>query len=293
MSSQITVSFPEKRSLGSLYTAEEQFPHQRKWIGEARGKLALACPEGKMIGVALGGFGWEALSEADASQLSFLRSIDLSTAQFNDKTLRSSTSALSGLSEIRLDFLKIGDAELNALKDFPSLRTVWLTGTQVSDKGMEALSQLPLLTNLVLKSTMITDEGLKSLRALNLRSLTLPAQITDNGVRALSGLKNLRRLDLSFTSITDACMADLVAMPSLEELYLNDTAVTDHAIPVLAGLSTLKTLFLSGTKVSDGSIPSFEKMNSLEHLELRDTGVTEIAIARLRTKLPNCAVFGG
>ncbi len=43
MNSKLTVTFPEKRYLGSLYTAEEQFPHPRKWIGEARGKMQLSC----------------------------------------------------------------------------------------------------------------------------------------------------------------------------------------------------------------------------------------------------------
>src|SRR5579871_3064647 len=142
MSNEITVAFPEKRSLGSLYTAEEQFPHQRRWIGEARGKLVLSRPEGKMIGVSICGSGWEALSETDISQLAFLQSIDLSTAQFNDKTLRASTSALTGLFEIRLDYLRVGDAELKALKDIPGLKTVWLTGTQVTDAGMEELAAL-------------------------------------------------------------------------------------------------------------------------------------------------------
>jgi hypothetical protein len=293
MSSQLTVHFPEKRSLGSLYTAEEQFPHQRKWVGEARGKAVIDCAPGRMLGVALGGSGWEALQEADKSELSHLRSIDLSTAQFNDKTLRSATTALSGISEIRLDFLRFGDGDLSALKEFRSLRTLWLTGTQVSDSGMESLIKLPALANLVLKNTKVTDSGMSDVSKLKLSILTLPAQISDSGVRALAAVRSLTRLDLSFTAITDESLKALAVLPALEELYVNDTAITDHALTYLSELKSLKSLFLSGTKVSDASVSSLEKISTLEHLELRDTGVTEIAIARLRTKLPNCAIFGG
>jgi Leucine-rich repeat (LRR) protein len=293
MNDQITVCFPQKRSLGSLYTAEEQFPHQRKWVGEARGKVAISCPAGRMLGVALGGFGWEALAEADTAELARLRSIDLSTAQFNDKTLRSTTGALSELAEMRLDFLKFGDSELVSLRDFPLLKTLWLTGTQVSDGGMPHLGELRALINLVLKNTKVTDGGMESLAKLSLHSLTLPAQLSDAGVRALSALSTLKRLDLSFTAITNECLQFIAQMPAIEELYLNDTAITDQGLAHLADIKTLKTLFLSGTKVSDASLTQFEQMTSLEHLELRDTGVTEIAIARLRTKLPNCAIFGG
>ncbi len=44
MGIDITVQFPEKRSLGSLYTAEVQFPHPRKWVGEALARLSFPFP---------------------------------------------------------------------------------------------------------------------------------------------------------------------------------------------------------------------------------------------------------
>jgi hypothetical protein len=292
MTTQMTVNFPEKRSLGSLYTAEEQFPHPRKWIGEARGKMELSFPTGRMLGVALGQFGWEALAETNSAELKCLRSIDFSTSQFCDKTARA-ISALGELAEMRLDFLKFGDDELLCLKEFPGLRTLWLTGTQVTDKGMSVVAQMPGLLNLVLKNTNVTDAGFERLAGSNLVSLTVPTQTTDAGLKALYALSKLQRLDLSYTKITNEGLASLAALKSLEELYLNDTAITDAGVAHLSALPSLKTLFLSGTKVSDAAIPHLENVATLEHLELRDTGVTEIAIARLRTKLPKCAVFGG
>lgn len=292
MPQTITIQFPEKRSLGSLYTAEEQFPHPRKWIGEAKGTLALSFPDGRMLGVALGAFGWEALNEASSAQLQCIRSIDFSTSQFCAKTVKS-LSALGELTEIRLDFLKFNDEELSSLTTFPGLKTIWLTGTSISDRAIAALSELPALVNLVLKNTKVTDAGLAELRSDSLQSLTLPSQITNAGLSNLQHVPNLCRLDLSNTSVTNEGLSALKTLTKLEEVYLNDTAVTDAGVPQLSQLKSLKTLFLSGTKVSDASVPHFESMSSLEHLELRDTGVTEIAAARIRAKLPGCAVFGG
>jgi hypothetical protein len=179
------------------------------------------------------------------------------------------------------------------LVDFPDLRTVWLTGTQVSDRGIGALCGLPVLLNLVLKNTNITDAALEKIRSLRLSSITLPSQISDSALPALSSIASLKRLDLSSTSVSDQGLAALASLPMLEELYLSDTGVGDAGVVHLAKVKSLKTLFMSGTKVSDAALPLFEAMTWLQHLELRDTGVTEIAVARLRLKLPGCAIFGG
>jgi len=292
MGIDITVQFPEKRSLGSLYTAEVQFPHPRKWVGEARGKVELSFPDERMLGVALGAFGWEALAEANCEQLTCLRSIDFSTSQFCDRTLKS-VASLSEVSEMRLDFLKFGDAGLGDLKDFPLLKTVWLIGTQITDKGLSALCALPSLANLVLKSTNITDAGLDKIKDTKLCSITLPTHISDAGLSALSAIRSLKRLDLTATAVTNEGLSALVSLPELEELYLSDTAIGDAGVAHLVKIKSLRTLFLSGTKVSDAALALFESMTWLEHLELRDTGVTEIAIARLRSKLSKCSIFGG
>jgi Leucine-rich repeat (LRR) protein len=292
MEKHITVCFPEKSSLGSLYTADRDFPHPRKWIGEAKGKRALVYPEAKMLGVALGAVGWEGLAAANSDELNCLESIDFSTTQFSEKTLRSSTGLL-GLMEIRLDFLRFGDKDIDILSIFPTLQTLWLTGTEVSDKGMDNLAKLPALVNLVLKSTTVSDAGLTNLAPLKtLESLTLPAHTGDEGLKNLKELKSLKRLDLSFTKVTDEGLGNLAALPHLQELYLSDTKVTDKGIHHLTKVPSLRVIFLSGTKVSDQALPHMEKLPALEHLELRDTGVTEIGQARLKSRIPECAIFG-
>src|ERR1700722_18021818 len=223
MSTEVSLCFPEKQPLGSLYTADQSFPHQRKWIGEARGTVALVIPEGKMLGVALGSLGWEGVAKTEANDLAYLQSLDVSTCHFNDRSLGGQTD-LSTLAEIRLDYLKIGDAEVRLLKRFPNLQTIWLTGTDVTDGGLRELQAFDRITNVVLKSTRVTDQGLANMGELrSLCGLNLPAKITDKGMQYLKFFPNLKRLDASYTKISSDGLKPLNMVTGLIELYLNDT----------------------------------------------------------------------
>jgi len=292
MSREISLCFPEKQPLGSLYTADQKFPHHRKWIGEARGTLSLVIPEGKMLGVALGSLGWEGVAKTDAAELAYIQSLDVSTCHFTERSL-SAQIDLSTLAEIRLDYLKIGDAEVRLLKRFPLLETIWLTGTDITDGGLRELQAFDRITNVVLKSTRVTDQGLANMGELqSLQGLNLPANITDAGMQYLKFFPNLKRLDLSYAKISSDGVKALDMVPCLIELYLNDTAIGDDGMKFLLPLKSLHTLFLSGTKVSDTGLNQLEGCHHLVHLELRDTNCTEIGVARLRSRLPNCSVFG-
>jgi hypothetical protein len=240
-----------------------------------------------MLGVALGSLGWEGVAKTGSAELVFIESLDVSTCHFTERSI-GSQSDLSKLAEIRLDYLKIGDAELRLLTRFPLLQTIWLTGTDITDGGLRELQSLAHVSNVVLKSTRVTDQGLANMGTLpSLVGLNLPAAITDAGVLHLKSFPNLRRLDLSYSKITDEGLKALHAVPSLTDLYLNDTAITDDGLKTLAGLTSLQTLFLSGTKVSDVGLNHLDNTANLVHLELRDTKCTEIGVARVRNKLPN------
>lgn len=292
MPKDIAISFPEKQSLGSLYVAERIFPHLRKWVGEARGKVVIKVEDDRMLGVALGSLGWEGLANTGDSDLSLLESLDVSTCHFSERSFASATN-LTNLAEMRLDYLKIGDAEIRLLRRFDRLKTMWLTGTEITDGGVRELKEFPRIENIVLKSTAITDQGIANMgEILSLNCLNLPAQISDRGLEFLGNFPALTRLDLSFTKITNEGLKRLAALPALHELYLNDTTLGDDGMLSVPSLKSLSSLFLSGTRVSDAGLNHLESCTQLEHLELRDTRATEIGVARLRSRLPNCAIFG-
>jgi hypothetical protein len=293
---QAKFNFPAKQSLGSLYLAERSFPHQRQWIGDAKGPVSLSIPENKNLGIALGQLGSGGLSSLSPEETALFSSLDFSASYFNDKTVQSAAGlgvSMPNLKELRLDFLKVGAREMESLRYFSGLKTLWLTGTDLADDALEPLVSLDGLVHLILKKTRITDSGINKLKNLSaLQTLNVPAQITDEGLKYFAEFKNLTRLDISDTSISDSGVKYLVPMESLSEVYLNDTKVTDGVFEYLVNMPSLRTVFLSGTKVTDNGIVQMEKNQKLEHLELRDTSATELGIARLRAKLPACAIFG-
>ncbi|HMP49996.1 MAG TPA: hypothetical protein PKD05_00420, partial [Candidatus Melainabacteria bacterium] len=155
--------FPTKISLGNLYFAEERFPHQRNWLGEAAGEFSMEIPPGKMLGLALSGQVEEEMLEELAGPMSILSSLDLSTVRYSAKFI-STISQLERIKELRLDFTPFEDNHVQYLKSLPELSTLWLLFTAISNKGIKNLSALPSLTHLVLKNTEITDAGLSHLR---------------------------------------------------------------------------------------------------------------------------------
>lgn len=296
MAREISVTFPAKHSLGSLYSAGRAFPHQRKWIGDAKGAVNVSLEDDKLLGIALGQLGTDGFSSMASDDLAKINSLDFSASYFNDKTAQSASvlaDSMPRLVELRFDFLKVSNRELQAASHFHSLQTLWLTGTELTDDLIGSISAQHNIINLVLKKTRITDSGMTQLKSMpNLQTLNLPSQISDPGLQILSEFPALQRLDVSFSAITDSGLAPLKALTTLQELYINDTKLTDAVMPHLAKIGSLTTIFLSGTQVSDTGLEHLQEMPMLEHLELRDTRVTENGINRLRQKLPKCAIFG-
>jgi hypothetical protein len=70
-------------------------------------------------------------------------------------------------------------------------------------------------------------------------------------IRALGGIAEPKSVDLTGTNVSDKDLVSLKALPALERLYLNNTAITDAGLPYLAELKNLKYLSLFGTKVKD------------------------------------------
>jgi len=293
---QTTINFPAKQSVGSIYLAEKSFPHQRQWIGDAKGTVNLSIPESKNLGIALGQNGTAWLTALPADDSALVGSLDFSASYFNEKTSHAAPElavAVPHLSEVRLDFLKVGVRELSSLRYFTELKTLWLTGTEITDESLEPLAGYNGIAHLVLKKTRITDSGIARLKTLEkLQTLNAPSQMTDEGLKNLAGFAALRRLDISYTRITDSGIRHLVELRSLNELYLNDTNLSDTMLDFLSQITSLKTVFLSGTKVTDSGIGKLQSLSNLEHLELRDTKTTDAGIARLKNSLTNCAIFG-
>jgi len=114
---------------------------------------------------------------------------------------------------IRVSFTdpQVADADIERLKGFAQLQTLYLNGTQVTDAGLKHLEGFTKLQHLGLKRTRITDAGLVHLKGLTqLRWLVLDGtKVTDAGLAHLKGLTQLQTLHVNRTKVTEARVNDL------------------------------------------------------------------------------------
>jgi hypothetical protein len=85
---------------------------------------------------------------------------------------------------------------------------------------------------------------------------------------------NLRWLDLSGTKISDAALCQVAAMPNLERLYLQKTAITDLGLKSIQPLANLRYLNLYGTAVSDDGLTTLRALPNLKQVYLWQTKVS-------------------
>jgi hypothetical protein len=138
-----------------------------------------------------------------------------------------------------------------------------------------------------LVTTTLGDNSFVNVTAVNLAG----RNAGDDAIRSLTGLVHLEELALDYTPITDEGLAALRSMPNLDRLSLRFTNVSDRGVDYLLALPNLHRVMLMGTKVSDDAIPKLSKLQGMSELYIRWTGISNDGAERLRTALPNCAVY--
>lgn len=115
----------------------------------------------------------------------------------------------------------VTDADLAYLKEFKSLKVLYLGYTDITDAGLAHLKGLTSLEKLSIAETKVTDAGLAHLKGLtNLTNLGLPFNkgITDKGLAHLTGLKKLEYLNVASTRVTPKGIAAL--QKALPKVYI-------------------------------------------------------------------------
>jgi hypothetical protein len=113
---------------------------------------------------------------------------------------------------LMLNSKSVTDLGASQLTGLPTLKSLWLTYTQVSDEAAESIGQLRMLYSLDLSSTGFTDAGL--VRLQNLPHLTylklVGTTVSDAGVDSLLAMPNLYEVDLSGTRVSETGVLRLV-----------------------------------------------------------------------------------
>jgi len=224
--------FPQRYSLGGLYTAPKSQPEtwdlfetplglivnpdnqpiNWQWLDEARGDVIIPNPESCKIQLKVSASAANLLSPLENLPSQSLHVLDMSRTQLNDLGL-THLSHLETLRVLELAYTPIGDAGLAFLARLDKLQSLGLTATSVTSDGLIHLSALTDLKELWLNGTSIDDsatEHLTQLKGLKLLGLS-GTKFTDSGLAALSSLKDLVRLYLFNTNVTEAGIAKLRA----------------------------------------------------------------------------------
>jgi beta-lactamase regulating signal transducer with metallopeptidase domain len=197
------------------------------------------------------------------------------------------------------------DKALAHLPDFPRLKRLLLTETQVSDDGLEFVGRLPELEELFIwDGATITDKGVAHLRKLpKLKFLLLGnSAITDEAVSHLSDVSTLETLLLDTNSLTDKALEYASRLPRLRELEVGNwgpegrqATITAAGLEHVRKMPALKRLGipLIPTKVED--LRQLHGLTGLEMLTIEDVlfqgKMNETAIRELQKATPQLKVL--
>lgn len=174
---------------------------------------------------------------------------------------------------------------------FPNLTKVLCSHTNPSAGQWQKLSLLKNVRILDLSGSVFADEDLAWLSKLPLQKLVLyGCQISGSGLNNIEHIRSLRSLDLTDTLIEDE-NALTHLNPNLRELSLKGRHhLKDATMTELLRLPGLHTLSLENQDISDTAIPVLSKLKNLEYLDVSNTHLTPDGIKTLQKALPDCVV---
>lgn len=184
------------------------------------------------------------------------------TKTFEEKIARLAQSTCADFSHLALsqeDLKKL----VNALKDYPSIHTLNLTGCQLKDSMMAWLSSLSQINGLILSSNMLTDLTAE-------RLIHMPSLVT---------------LNLSFNGITDVGVSCLAKHPTLTTLVLNGNTITAKGMAQLIDNKCLQCLSLVGNTIDSTSMSLLPRNTSLQKLYLDNNYICDEDIKIIVSKL--------
>ena len=146
-----------------------------------------------------------------------------------DDSMVSRIGELKTLDTLIIDEGIVTDDTIDLVAQLPKLRHLRLRLSPIGDAGLRQLTNCKELWFLNLPHSSCTAAGVASLKSLKkLRQLRLGSKELDNQVtNSLTQILSLRGIHLIGVPITDEGLKKIAAMPYLESLYLDDSAVTE------------------------------------------------------------------
>ena len=267
------LDFPKDRSFGRLYKVAGFDPVQgttviRPHFSLAQGQVKL--PAGCNIRLELSYLASEDPTPLLKINCDRITSIDARNLDnFDDKTLKT-ISQLKNVMELRLDTTDVTDQGLEMLKSMSKLVDLNVRKTLITSSGLAVFKEMRRLQRLAIGFNRLSDDSLVQLEPLaNLEYLYVPAcQLSDKAIDHIAKLKQLHTLEL-----------------------FDNKKITNRGIArIAAALPELEMLTIQGTAVDVGALPSFKKMRNLRTL-IVDAHTSPNDFQRLKKELPACNVI--
>jgi hypothetical protein len=180
-----------------------------------------------------------------------------------------------------LEHLNLGQTPLKVpdfswVLQFPSLKTLLLSGSGADDSSVEFLARLRRLEELHLTR----------------------CRLSDYGVQAIWRFASLRIVDFGKCAIGDEALEGVGRCSALNSLKVSDTRISDKGVEVivteaLRNVQQLSSLTLRSCRITDKALVRLASLRSLTFIDLFCTEVTAQGAKFLKESLPECRIFAG
>ena len=165
--------------------------------------------------------------------------------------------------DARIASAESGELPAEFLTPLDQLRVLDLSGRAVGDVHIKHINA-PHLWKVHLDNTPAGDgaaERISRLPAINVISMNA-TRVTDVGARAIAHNRAVKSVGLAYTAVTDAAIADLAALPALEQLKVGNREhperITGKGVLRLRAARALKLLCVYDATLSTEEIRAIE-----------------------------------
>ena len=203
---------------------------------------------------------------------------------------------------VRLEISHVEANNLDWLSELPNslISDIRTKNVSLGDDGFRRLTRFTSLRHLSVANGGISSEIASDLpRLSNLQYLSLRSneQLSDDAMAAIAALPHLQSIGLDHTAVTDAGLETLSRSSSLQAIDAGSTQVTDSGIANLASLGNLRTLNLyagdpefrgdaPNPSISDVGLAHLKQFPNLEELDVTGAEITGSGLERLAVDCP-------
>ncbi|MCE9562926.1 MAG: protein kinase [Planctomycetes bacterium] len=186
------------------------------------------------------------------------------------------------------------------LTRFPKLSSLGVTASEADDA---VLAELPKLRGIVGLSTLglgksgkVTAKGWANFASLPLTRLDLiaPVGLDAAAAKQLVAIPTLEFLTVNETTLDEAAMRELGRSPKLTTLWIEKCTLPSNAGKQIAAMKSLTGLVLADCPtLVDADLEPLATLTNLRELGLGPTTVTDAAVKKLAERLPQCKITWG